>query len=273
MITDYYGKDANTEYMSVSQVKSFLGFPAKHGCEAEAIAELRGEWDRPKSDALTFGSYIDVMLTGTAEEQTAFVEDHPDMFSSKGPTKGQLKSAYQRANDMIARVRQDADRGGVFLKYLEGDKQKVYTGEIHGFKFKAKLDCLGANWITDLKTTESIVKKYFSNGWYNFIDYWGYPLQGAVYQELVYQNTGRRLPFYIAAISKETFPDIGVFRIPQEQLDLALEGLTEEKLARIDALKKGEAEPIRCEKCDYCKSTKVITTAKNYLEIGEESNE
>lgn len=272
-MTDYYGREANTEYMSASQVKSFLGFPARPACEAEAIAELTNEWERPSSDALTFGSYIDVMLTGTQEEQEQFIEDHPAMFASKGPTKGQLKSTYQRANDMIARVRQDADRGGVFLKYLDGDKQKILTGEIHGFKFKAKLDCLGANWITDLKTTESINKKYFSQGWWNFIDYWGYPLQGAIYQELVYQNTGRRLPFYIAAISKEQYPDLGVFRIPQEQLDLALENLTEEKLARIDALKKGEAEPIRCERCDYCKSTKIITGPKNYLEIGENNNE
>lgn len=273
MIEDYYGQEANTSYMSVSQVKSFLGFPARPGCEAEALAELRGEWERPASDALMFGSYIDVMLTGTAEEQDQFIEDHPSMFSSKGPTKGQLKSTFQRANDMIARVRQDADRGGVFLKYLDGEHQKVLTGEIHGFPFKAKLDCLGDGWIADLKTTESIVKKYYANGWYNFIDYWGYPLQGAVYQELVYQKTGRKLPFYIAAISKESFPDLGVFRIPQEQLDLALESLTEEKLARIDALKRGDAEPIRCEKCDYCKSTKVITAPKNYLTIGEENNE
>lgn len=268
-MTDYFKIDA----MSASQVKSFLGFPARPACEAEAVAEYRGEWERPASDALTFGSYIDVMLTGTQEEQVQFVEDHPAMFSSKGPTKGQLKSNFLRANDMIARVHQDADRGGVFLKYLEGEKQKVFFGEINGFKFKAKLDCLGSGWITDLKTTESIVKKYYSNGWYNFISYWGYELQGAIYQELVYQNTGRKLPFYIAAISKEQYPDLGVFRIPQENLDLALESLTEEKLARIDALKKGEIEPLRCERCDYCKSTKVITNPINYLQIGEENNE
>ena len=268
---DYYGSEANLKYMSCSQVKQFIGAPGIQKCEARAIAELRGEYQRPESDALTFGSYIDVQLTGTAEEQDQFMEDHPEMFSSRGPTKGQLKSTYQRANDMIARVRQDADAGGVFLKYLDGEHQAVFTGEINGFEFKAKLDCLGDGWITDLKTCESITKRYFYEGWWNFIDFWGYPLQGAIYQELVYQNTGKRLPFYIAAISKEASPDIGVFRIPQENLDLALATLDKETLSRIDGLKHGEIEPERCEHCDYCRSTKIIRKPINYTMIGEDN--
>lgn len=272
MIDDYYSPSANLKYFSASQLKDFIGCPAKHGCEARAVASLYGEYSF-KSDALTFGSYIDVMLTGTQEEQALFIDEHPEMFSSRGATKGQLKSTYQRANDMIARVRTDADRGGVFMRYLEGEQQKVFTGEINGFPFKAKLDVLGEKFITDLKTTESIRKKYFSEGWWNFIDYWGYPLQGAIYQELVYQNTGRRLPFYIAAISKETTTDIGVFRIPQENLDLALEQLDKDTLMRLDLLKRREIEPAKCGKCDYCTETKVITKPLNYTLIGEDNNE
>lgn len=269
---DYYGEEANLKYMSCSQVKQFIGAPGIRKCEAKAVAELNGEYQRPASDALVFGSYIDVQLTGTQEEQDAFMESHPEMFSSRGATKGQLKSTYQRANDMIARVRQDAASGGVFMKYLDGDKQAVLTGEINGFEFKAKLDVLADGWICDLKTCESIDKKYFYQGWWNFIDYWGYPLQGAIYQEIVYQNTGKKLPFYIAAISKEPSPDLGVFRIPQENLDLALETLDHDTLARIDALKRGEIDPERCEHCDYCRSTKVITKPVNYMLIGEENN-
>jgi hypothetical protein len=146
----------------------------------------------------------------------------------------------------------------------------VLTGEINGFEFKARLDVLADGWICDLKTCESITKKYFSDGWWNFIDYWGYPLQGAIYQELVYQNTGKRLPFYIAAISKEPSPDLGVFHIPQENLDIALASLDHETLARIDALKHGEIDPERCNHCDYCRATKVITKPVNYTLIWED---
>ncbi len=263
---DYYGPEANMEYMSCSQVKSLIGTPAMRQCEAKAVAELYGEYHRPQSDALTVGSYIDVQLTGTDEEKARFLEDHPEMFKKDGS----LYAKYDKVNDMIARVQRDAEAGGVFLKYLDGIKQAVFTGEIHGFQFKCKLDVLADGWITDLKTCESIEKKYFNNGWYNFIDWWNYPLQGAIYQEIVYQNTGKRLPFYIAAISKEASPDIGVFRIPQESLDIAFQSLTKETLERIDALKKREIEPQKCNHCDYCKATKVIMRPINYLSIGEE---
>jgi hypothetical protein len=92
-------------------------------------------------------------------------------------------------------------------------------------------------------------------------------LQGSVYQELVAQNTGRRLPFYIAAISKEASPDLGVFQIPQDALDAALEMVTPEALERISLLKKREIKPVRCERCDYCRSTKIITQPINYYEL------
>lgn len=264
---DYYGRDANLRYFSVSQIKSFLGCPAKHGCEARAVAELYGEYEQPHSDALVIGSYIDVMLTGTDEEQAAFIETHPEMFSTHGPTKDELKAQYKQASLMVSRVFKDAADGGIFRKTLEGEQQKIFTGEIHGYLFKAKLDVLGRDYITDLKTTESITKRYYSNGWYNFIDYWNYPFQGAVYQELVAQNTGRRLPFYIAAISKETSPDLGVFQIPQDALDAALEAVTPEMLERISLLKQRAAAPVRCEHCDYCRSTKIVKQPINYYEL------
>ena len=267
-MTDYYSREMDMEYMSSSQLKKFLGCPARPACEAKAVAELQGEWETPKSDALLIGSYIDICLTGTEDERIEFLEAHPEMFSSKGATKGQLKAQFRQADAMIARIYEDRDRGGVFMKYLEGDMQKVYFGEIHGYKFKAKLDVIGDGWICDFKSTESINKMQFNKGWYNFIDYWGYDLQGAIYQELVYQNTGKRLPFFIAAVSKESEPDLGVFRIPQENLDLALDLVTPEKLERISLLKAGEIEPKRCERCDYCRHTKVITKPMNYIDIG-----
>lgn len=45
-------------------------------------------------------------------------------------------------------------------------------------------------------------------GYLDFIRFWGYDTQGAIYQETVRQNTGKRLPFYIAAASKEPTTDI-----------------------------------------------------------------
>lgn len=270
---NYYSKETDIQYLSVSQIKKFLGCPAKPGCEAKAIAELKGEYEQPKSDALTIGSYIDIKLTGTDADLAQFIEEHPEIISSKGKTKGELKADYKFADKMIARAFRDADNGGIFMKTLKGDKQKIFTGEIHGFPFKIKPDVLGASFITDLKTTESITKRCYAKGWYNFINFWNYPLQGAVYQEIVRQNTGMKLPFYIAALSKESEPDIGVFQIPQDDLDAALAEITPEKLERIVALKEGKITPKRCERCDYCRSTKVIKAPVDYNTLSYEGEE
>ena len=41
---NYYSKEANQEYLSVSQYKDFCGTMKQRGCEAKAMAKLRGEW-------------------------------------------------------------------------------------------------------------------------------------------------------------------------------------------------------------------------------------
>ena len=58
---NYYSEKSNLEYMSVSQYKQF------QKCEAAAMAELKGEWKRPKSTALLVGSYIDSWFEGSLE--------------------------------------------------------------------------------------------------------------------------------------------------------------------------------------------------------------
>ena len=64
---NYYSQKANFEYMSVSQYKSFCK------CEAAALAELKGEWTKPSSQALLLGSLVDEMLTGTPQSQDKFI--------------------------------------------------------------------------------------------------------------------------------------------------------------------------------------------------------
>ena len=71
------------------------------------------------------------------------------------------------------------------------------------------------------------------------------------------------MPFYLAAVTKEKVPDIKVIEIPQHILNAAL-NLVEAKIDRFDLIKTGEVEPIRCESCDYCKSTKVLTGPEVY---------
>lgn len=94
-------------------------------------------------------------------------------------------------------------------------------------------------------------------GYLDFVRYWGYDIQGAIYQEIVYQNTGERLPFYIAAGTKEEEPNIEVIQVTQNYLDEA-KHMVETNMPRILRVKNGEAEPDRCEMCDCCRHTKVL---------------
>ena len=80
------------------------------------------------------------------------------------------------------------------------------------------------------------------------------------------QNTGKRLPFFIAAVTKEKQPDLALLSIPDEVIDIKLSEL-EQILPHIQQLKEGKVEPTRCEHCDYCKATKKLTKIIDYRDL------
>jgi len=247
---NYYSKEANLAYMSVSQYKDFTGTYGRRGCEAQAMALLRGEWEQEVSTAMMVGSYVDAYFEGTLE---AFKGQHPDMFKRDGS----LKSDFVKAEEMIAR----ATRDKLFMKYMSGEKQVIMTGELFGTQWKIKMDSyLPGVAIVDLKCMASLTEQKWVKdlGYLDFVRYWGYDLQGAVYQEIVYQNTGVRLPFFIAGISKEKEPNIEIINVTNDYLREALDEVRR-TLPVVLAAKNGEREAQRCECCDYCRHTKVLT--------------
>lgn len=246
---NYYSEAANYEYMSVSQYKDFAGTYGRRACEAAALAKLRGEWQDETSTAMMVGSYVDHYFEGTLP---AFKLEHPELFKRDGG----LKAEYIKADEIIKR----AERDPLFMKYMSGQKQVIMVGEFGGCQWKIKMDSyLPGVAIVDLKVMQSLTKLEWVRdiGYLDFVRYWGYDIQAAVYQEIVYQNTGKRLPFYIAGISKEKEPNIEVIYISDTYLREALD-MVESNLPHILAVKAGEQEPGRCECCDYCRYTKVL---------------
>lgn len=264
---NYYSQEANREYLSVSQYKDFIGTHGKVGCEAYALAKLNGDWieDMEDSDALMIGSYVDAYFEQTLDK---FISEHPCVISQKGKTKGDLLAKYKHANVMIERCERDPE----FMKYMSGQKQVIMTAEMFGAKWKIKIDSyFPGKCIVDLKTCQSITKVFFhkDTGYMNFLSEWGYYIQLAVYQQVEYLNQlakcnteeekerCRKLPVFIAAVSKEKYPDIQVIAVEQSLLDEALIEV-ERNTPKIVQLKENDFEPIRCEVCDYCKHTKVL---------------
>ena len=247
---NYYSAEANHEYMSVSQFKDFYGSQGLRGCEFRALSALEGIWTEEPSTAMKVGSYVDAYFEGTLDEYKA---NNPDMFKRDGA----LKADFVKAEECIARVERDE----YFMKFLSGEKQKIMTGEICGVSWKVRIDSyIPDKAIIDLKVMASIRKLEWSESAgvkLDFIRTMGYDIQGAVYQEIVRQNTGKKLPFYIAAVSKEKQPDIEIIQIEQDLLSDALR-IVEENIPRIRDIKAFNIEPERCGMCDCCRSTKKL---------------
>lgn len=255
---NYYSQEANREYMSVSQFKDFAGTYGKLPCEFTALEKLEGRWEEEETKALLVGSYVDSHFEGTLDK---FKADHPSLFKKDGG----LKVDYVKANEIIARIERDK----YFMRYMSGQKQVIMTGELFGAKWKIKIDSyIPGVAIVDLKVMSSITKPEWVRdlGYLSFIEYWGYDLQGAVYQEIVRQNTGKKLPFYIAAATKEKEPDIRIIHVTDNYLQAAL-SVVETNMPRVLRVKNGEAEPDRCELCDCCRYNRVLSGPISIMDL------
>lgn len=228
----------NHEYMSFTRFSKFLK------CEAAAAANFR----EPSTPAMLVGSYVDAYFSNELEE---FKTEHPEVFNSR---TGELKADFKKAEDIIKRFENDE----LLMEYSEGEKQKIMTGEINGVPFKIKMDVYNdGKRIVDWK-----IMKDFEDVWsddyrsyINFITAYNYDIEMALFQEIAFQNTNKRLPCYISSVTKQEPSDLNIFYIPQETLNDAL-GIVKRRLPRIKAILDGKIPPERCEKCAYCRLTK-----------------
>jgi hypothetical protein len=242
---NYYGPKASREYMSVSQFKDFLK------CPAMAMAKLSGEYAPERGRALILGSFVDEMLTGTEKSLAKFIEENrTELFKKNGEPYADVAQAMEA----VALVKKQQ----LMMHYLSGKHQVIMTGEIEGVPFKIKMDSYEPDeYIADLKYMASLRSP---NLFTPMVEYWGYDLQAACYQEIVYQNIGKRLPFYFDVATKEKPAHLAVGQISQWNIDKAMETV-KSHIRRFQAIKEGKVEAERCEDygCDYCTSTKIIT--------------
>ena len=248
--SNYFSPDANKTYWSVSQFKAF------DKCEAYGLATVRGQFHREETDSLLIGSYVDAYFSGTMDE---FVGEHSDTMFKKN---GELYAKYEQANKLINAI----ECQPLMMDYLDGEKQVVRAGSLFGVDWKIKMDAYNGERIVDLKCVKDFEPLYKEGfGRVSWIEYWGYDIQGAIYQKIEQISSQRAepLPFYIVAVTKEKTPDIAVIRLPQHVLDTALK-VVESKIDRFDLVKMGEIEPNRCGRCQYCKETKILTEPSIY---------
>ena len=221
---------ADNKYMTNSKIKRFMD------CEVKGLEPF----GKP-SEAMQIGSYVDSYVSGTLEQ---FRKDNPDIFYKNDKTK--LKTGFRKADEICEFI----DNDNTIQQFLSGNKQTVVTGEIAEVPFKAKLDIYSKGIaINDLKIIRSLTDR--QGNYYDFITQWRYDIQMSIYQELIYQNTGEKLPCFIVAITKEDTINSAIIKIDQPTLDFALEEV-EQFAPRAYDVMIGKEEPIGCGICDIC---------------------
>lgn len=246
---NYFSKEICQVYTGSTEIKDFLK------CEACALAKLSGYFEEEKSKAMMVSSYIDEAVSGTLDK---FKEENPEIFTKQG----ELKADYKIADEVLKQVYEDP----MFLKYINGEHQVIMTGEISGVPVKIKIDSFHKDkCIVDLKAMANLEliwndKTHLKE---NFINAYDYVLQGALYQEIVRQNTGKVLPFIIAVCTKQKYSRRALLQIPQEELDLKLEFL-KQYLPHLQSVKQGNEEPSHCGECDYCISKEKVSQIYYY---------
>lgn len=260
---NYHSTEMRKKFMGFSQFKDFLECPKK------ALAKINGEVPDEKTEALLVGSYVDAYFSGTLE---TFKRQNPEIFKKDGT----LKAPFLNAENVIKAVESDE----ILYKYYGGEHQVIMTGEIAGVPFKIKIDnYFPGKVIVDEKVMASLgkvwIEKEDENGFarnyrVDFVEAYRYDLEGAIYREIVRQNTGETLPFVLAVVTKEESPDKALIEIDSDILDAALEEV-KEKAPIFQQMKEGLMEPDGCDKCSVCRSEKKIQGVKLLSKIREET--
>lgn len=248
---NYFNLENELKYFGSSQFKNFID------CEASALAQIRGEYVREKTDAMLVGSYVDAHFEQTLD---LFKAQNPSIFTKNG----ELKANFKLAEDIIDRIEKD----DMFMKYMSGEKQVIKTGKLFNHDFKIKIDSYHpGKCIVDLKIMKDFEPIWIADrGKLHFIEAWRYDFQAAIYQAI----EGNKLPVIIAAATKQKDAiDIELFKIPQQKIDSALK-IIEAYIDRFADIKKGIIEPTRCEKCTHCRKTKVLKTIREYEDYQNE---
>ena len=255
-LENYYSKEADIEYMSVSQFKLF------EECQAKALATILGQEDATFKESFLEGQFFEALVAG---DKNLFMAKHNDeIISSRGATKGEPKSNFKKVIKSAEKFNSQE-----FFKEIinKCEKQVILTGEIEGIKVKCALDLFDrqTNSIYDIKCMGDFKEQWSKQDkiyipWYYI---YGYDLQLAVYREIVRQNFGEPKEVGLLAATKEEIPDIDALLFDSNVLSLELDYF-KSKIKHYDNIKKGIEKPEHCGICDYCKRIKTID---NFREV------
>ena len=271
---NYHSVEANQEYMSNSQFGNFTK------CEAMAMATLDGDWESESTGPMMQGSYVHAWNESKLEQ---FKARHPELYKNDG----NLYAKYSDMDDIIEVIKNDPK----FMDALSGKKEVIFTAELFGAKWRIMIDSYKPenSRFGDLKVLAGLSGSRFKvyneefNIYQNVFEAYGYYRQVAIYSEIERLANKRETYFepFLAIATKEKYPDKAIvsfvcdmygtkatdlYQSLVEFIQLELKYVSE-KMPRILKVKAGEIKPMRCEVCDYCKSTKMLTGTTHFTQF------
>ena len=251
--SDYHSQDNALRYMSNSQFGMFQKCPAK------AVAVLNGDWTYTRTHDMLVGQYVDTALT-TPDKLEKWKADHPEIISSKGPTKGQLLAKFRDADQVIEKI-ESTPQALAMLQGPSVQNQVVLTGEIHGAEWSCMVDAIDvqAGIITDLKVMKDFKDMWRDSTKMPWYQWWGYWRQMTIYTELARQTYGKDFRFRLLAATKQSPPDLECIWLDGAGAVKSELRVIESELPYYLKCKAGEVEPHLCGHCDYCRANKPFT--------------
>lgn len=242
--SNYHSDEARQLYLSASAIKQ-----AKR-CE---FSFCHPKQDNFKS-AFIAGHLFELLVTNDINGLNQLYTEHPEIVSSRGDTKGQLKTEYRDVSICAERVRSQP-----FLCDLidRADKQVILTGTILGEPVRMMSDLIVDDWIIDLKTAKDF-KKVWSDETDTYVEWWqgwNYPIQMWIYKEIARQNGLKINHTGLIGVSKANY-DIQAVEISEDLLSQA-KADTLYVIGRIKDMRNG-SEPLRCECCPTCIELKEV---------------
>lgn len=247
---NYHSPEARRKWLSSSDVRQAIK------CEFAWKAYRTGKMQEDESnEAFKQGNLFEVMLSGTDEEIQLFQQNNPDVFSSRGATKGQLKSSYQSVMDCVESVRRQ-----LFLMEIiqNSRKQVIMTGKIMGVPFRVMCDLIYTDGsIYDLKCMKSFTREWSSRAetYVEWFEAWNYHVQLWIYKEIAEQN-GLTVPNVGLIAGSKHNADVQALRFGNDLIAQAKADALYE-IERMRDILNG-AEPMRCESCDVCIKSRTI---------------
>ena len=269
---NYYSIEVSREFLTCSAFKAFDSCP-DFAYHRYIVGDVKDEAYQP----FLLGNLLHSLLE-SPEAHAAFRFEHPEIYSSRGPTKGELKKEYKAAEDAWRIAKRDKK----FMSYLTGNHEEIFTAEFGPVQWAIRVDVINheKGFMSDLKYIRDLdgefwmpvkydlqgnplppdaegVEVFTKNVRAPFYEVYSYWQRFAVYASVLYKATGKVWDLYMPCVSKDDPPALRVYGFNNRDRLMDELRMVHDKLPKIVEYRKGNGL-WKCGTCPHCRKTLLL---------------